>query len=137
MALSNSISTYGDVHRVLQTAVQHGGGSYRLPTPGAAKHFRMRANHYRSLLHREQRANQTVLRPTETEFDALIFRLDADDPCTVIITTELVGEFISPSGEVVAVAEPVQNQSPALSSIPDDLEMSARDFAKLLGELDE
>ena len=95
MALSKNIHTYADVHQVLTTALEHGGGIYTLDNESAARYWQMRANNYRKLLRESSNINT---------FDNMRFRLDKDNPCMVIIElntpmgvlTSLTGKKLDP-----------------------------------------
>jgi hypothetical protein len=103
MSLSKNISTYTDIHQILVAADKAKPAIYKAKTPGAANHFRQRANNYRRLL-----ADQHNITP----FDHLIFRKSESDPCATII------EEIAPEG----VLETASGESvPIEKTVPADI----------------
>ena len=88
MPKSKNINSYADVRSVLERALAAGGGRYKLKTPGAAVHWRMRAYAFRRLLQEQEAARSTVPGFTPSTFcDNMTLKIDPNDPCAIIITT--------------------------------------------------
>lgn len=54
MSMSKHLGAYSDIVGVLTAALSAGGGTYRLKTPGKARHWIQRTYYLRRLLHERQ-----------------------------------------------------------------------------------
>ena len=86
MTLSNNLHSFNDIHEILTAAVAHGGGRITLKTKGKAFYWKARANHYRALLHKTQKAQGVVV--TSTPFDKFVVRLDPDEKNVILIVEQ-------------------------------------------------
>jgi hypothetical protein len=97
MPLSNLIGTYGDVQRLLATALKNPGMAYVADSPGQAVHTRARCNKYRALLSRENEAVGLA----GTPFDNLVLTLDGPRIIFSQRTASLPGTILNAAGEPI------------------------------------
>lgn len=121
MGLSNNIHLYSDVAAVLKTALDAGGGTYRLDTPGAATRWMMRANKYRLLLQKQEAARAGVrgYQPP-TPFDRMRLRRVANE-VEINFNPQPTGTLSLPDGRVIkpaAVDESTPAPAPAAPFTP-------------------
>jgi len=101
MPTSRNLNTYTDVRRVLDTALQHGGIRYKLPTRGKATNFRLRANTYRLLLQKQAEESVGNLPGyiPGTPYDEYIF--DTEEEFFVVRPRDALGQAYAPDGTPV------------------------------------
>ena len=95
----NRLGMYDDVRKILDAALQAGGGSYELPSYGSAVHWRQRAYKFRKL-YAETIAgdNSTAMSP----YDKLTMpRIDLDSTIVEIKVRQAAGVFV-PANEPYA-----------------------------------
>lgn len=110
----NRIGMYADLAPILDAALASGGGTYTLPSYGAAVHWRQRAYKFRKLY------AETVAHVSK--YDSLTLPRVVEGSCDVVIKlVEAKGTF-APAGEYTV---PV--------TYDDDLRNAAEIFAKKLG----
>ena len=137
MALSSNLSTYTDVHRVLEAALANDGVLYTLETPGKARHFIMRCNNYRKLLHEHIRLRQKHTNITRTKFDGLTVTRDPSDLTMVRIEPVAIGNLRDRDGNPVQAPnskpdDVFEQDESLLQEVTSELEESALEFAKSL-----
>jgi len=117
MSLSTNINAYIHVKPILDAAVAHGGGRYRLESNKAAIRWRLHAYQYRKL----------VAQSGPTNYDKLILRVEGS---VVIFGVDAIeGIFTRPDGSM----EPLVKRQPE----PDDALLDfAKNFAGGLGDLE-
>lgn len=123
-------NAFADVASVLDAAIAAGGGTYTLPTPGKATHWRQRAYTLRKILGEInlKRKGEDPGAVATTPYDTLYLRILPSAPCDVVIEfNEARGVFKAPDGKVVDLAAP----TPVIKQ--DDLELEAAELRRSLG----
>lgn len=127
MSTIKTIGNFADVRQVLDEALAHGGGTYRLPTRGKAIKWRQRAYTFRSRL-REMEAARDVLNTGvyTTPYDGLTLRIDFElDPTLVHIEIiKATGVFTPADG-----SSPVQLEKRNASKEKNKFDEAAREFS--------
>jgi len=120
MPFSTNLAAYTDVSPVLDAALKHKGGRYKLPTRAAAFKWRHRAYTYRKLL------SQTL--GGKQDYNQL--ELTIDDS-TVVLTLRVVnGQFTTTTGEAVeleAASSPLAEDEEQ-SQLMDEAEKLVKDL---------
>lgn len=101
MAKNPPISGFADIKKILDAALEHKGGTYRLPTKGKAVWWRQRAYTFRKLLRQREEARDIMKTGFyETPYDKMAMKISDDDPRTIIIFfPEPEGEFVPADGK--------------------------------------
>lgn len=115
MTLSNSLAAYTDVAGDLNAMLPDGGRRVCLNIR-AAVHWRHRANKYRALLRSQDGS---------TPYDHFVFRITAQEPNVVVVTTAQMGGHIETLDG--------QRLEPVKEGPTDELTEQARALAKELG----
>jgi len=89
--IANRLGMYADVRQILDAALQSGGGTFDLPSHGAAVHWRQRAYKFRKLFAETMTDRETF---AMSPYDRLTMPQIPDDSSTVVINVrEIVGTF--------------------------------------------
>lgn len=96
MIKSNRLGMFADVRAVLDTALEHGGGTFTAHDHGAAVHWRQRAYRFR-------KAYAETLGPRDmSPYDALVLPRLAPDSSEVVITIRQTGGVFTPANDGLA-----------------------------------
>ena len=90
MSMSKHLGAYSDIVGVLAATMAAGGGTYRLKTPGKARHWVQRAYYLRRLLHEKQ---------GHSEYDGM--KLTLKDARVVIEFNVIEGVLQDKEGKVI------------------------------------
>lgn len=93
----NRLGLYADVRQILDAALAAGGGTFTLPTHGAAVHWRQRAYKFRKLF------AETVATSRMSDYDRLTMPRIPPDSSTVIIRIRQVPGVFQPTGEATPI----------------------------------
>lgn len=116
---SKNLALFVDVQRVVEAALAAGGGQYRLPTSGAATHWRQRFNRFRALLAERDEKNRLDGQPGRSKYDDVSITRKCGCPlnracqnpdfCTgnilLINVTPVRGELFSIDGQPIEIAD--------------------------------
>lgn len=128
MSLSKSLSDYADVKPILDRALAHRGGAYRLASHGQAVYWRQRAYKYRKLL-RDLRGEARVAgQSPDTPYDGLVMDVEGDE--VRFGWREPTGAFVAPTSEPATFADLVSPEH----FEEDPLEAAARKLVEERGE---
>ena len=90
---ANRLGMYADVRGVLDSALEHGGGTFQCETYGAAVHWRQRAYKFRKLY------AETLGEKKESPYDMLVLhRILPDDTAVQIRIRQRQGVFVPADG---------------------------------------
>jgi hypothetical protein len=137
MTLSNNLGSYTDVQSVFDAVLEHGPATLNFPTSGKASYWRMRAYHFRKLLHnRQARQGEVEINFTSTPYDSIVIRFNPESRAQLRVEeVALSAEVTFDSGadmprEEPGAAKPVQELTP-----DDPTAQAAKEFmAALKGE---
>lgn len=123
MGLSKQLGMYTDVQRLFDHILENGLTRVEFATQGAATHWRMRAYHYRKLLHAKQAAALGVeISNTSSPYDSIVIRKDAkEEKQKSLILEELPfnAKIFDADGNEVELSNPV-DEEPAAPALPDE-----------------
>lgn len=119
MGTSKTIGTYTDIARILDTALEAGGATFRLDSPGKAVHFIQRAYAYRKLLHDMQARQLATIhdtRSTHTAYDTM--KLTREEHIVVITFDVIEGVLLDGEGNPLELPDPI-----VLAPRPDEIDL--------------
>lgn len=96
MTKSNRLGIYADVRAVLDSALEHGGGTLTCDSPGAAIHWRQRAYRFRKAF------AETLGPRAMSPYDVLVLPRLANDSLEVVINIRQASGVFTPAGDGLA-----------------------------------
>lgn len=112
MPLSKNINAYEDVRAILDQVRPHGFGTYKLPTPGKARQWLMRAYQFRKLEQEQGRVRAGVKGYTpETPYDLMKLVLKGNS-VEIDFAPKPEGRLTLPTGETILPEVPSRDRPP-------------------------
>ena len=96
MTKSNRLGMYADVRSVLDSALEHGGGTLKCADHGSAVHWRQRAYRFRKLF------AETLGPRAMSPYDVLVLPRLADDATEVVINIRQTSGVFTPANDGLA-----------------------------------
>ena len=129
MGMSRTIATYTNLARILDAALAAGGATFRLETPGRARHFIQRAYFFRKLLHDQQAASAVFnvdTRITHTPYDSM--KLTRKNCVVTLSFDEIEGVLLDGEGNPLELPDTLPEESYIEArALSDDLDKEALD----------